>query len=212
MPVPKADRTLDCRNLKYPVPILKAEQELAEMPAGQVLEVLSNDANTKPDLETWAERINSELLEITPQPDGHYSFLVRKGRPVAPQTQTTPEDDNLFVVVLCSGLDRPGQVRAAFMYAALAAAMGQNTVVYCVQEGADAARKDAAEKDSSLASGPTIASRIAEALDMGVRVEVCTQTASVRKIKPEDLIPEARLIGGASLIDYAMRARGTLTF
>ncbi len=212
MSIPRADRILDCRNLKYPVPILKAEQALAEMAAGQVLEVLASDANTKPELETWAARLGSDLLEIGPQADGQYSFYVRKGPAAAAHPQPTSEDDNLFVVVLCSGLDRPGQVRAAFMYAALAAAMGQNTVVYCVQEGADAARKDAAAKDASAAGDPTIASRIAEALDMGVRVEVCTQTASVRKIKPEDLIPEARLIGGASLIDYAMRARGTLTF
>ena len=98
------------------------------------------------------------------------------------------------------------------MYASLAVAMGQETVDYCVQEGADVARKDTPEKDNSPPGASTIAQRLAEALDAGVRLEVCEQTASVRKIKPEDLIPEARLIGGASLIDYAIRARGSLTF
>ncbi len=212
MSLPYADRTLDCRGMMYPVPILKAEQALAEMSFGQVLEVLSTDANTKPDLATWARRITSELVALTDSENGAYSFFVRKGIAPTPQTSKTNEEENLFLVVLRTGLNQPGQIRAAFMYASLAAAMGQDTVVYCVQEGADAARKDASETDPSAKGGPTIAQRIAEALEMGVRLEVCEQTASVRNIKPEDLIPEAKLIGGASLIDYAIRARGTLTF
>jgi len=59
---------------------------------------------------------------------------------------------------------------------------------------------------------PTMAQRLAEAIEIGVRLEVCEQTADTRGIKAEDLIAEAKLIGGASLIDYAIRARGQLTF
>jgi len=209
---PRADRTLDCRDVMYPVPILKAEQALAEMAAGQVLEVLATDANTKPDLAKWAERASSELLLVSDAADGQYSFFVRKGMASSAASQLEAKSENLFLVVLRSGLNAPGQVRAAFMYASLAAAMGQDTVVYCVQEGADAAKSDVPQKDSSPQDGPTITQRIAEALDMGVRIEVCEQTASVRNIRAEDLIPEAKLIGGASLIDYAIRARGQLTF
>jgi hypothetical protein len=200
--------------MMYPVPILKAEQALAEMSPGQVLEVISTDANTKPDLATWAQRITSELVAIGETDNGQYSFYVRKGSASAPAGQIagSKEAENLFLVVLRSGINAPGQVRAAFMYASLAAAMGQDTVVYCVQEGADAALKNVPEKDPSPKTGPTITQRIAEALEVGVRLEVCEQTASVRGIKAEDLIPEARLIGGASLIDYAIRARGQLTF
>jgi len=209
--MPTAHRTLDCRNQMYPVPILKAEQALAEMSAGQTLEVLATDANTKPDLAKWAERANDELLEVVDDADGQFRFFVRKGE-AAPRREAEKKDENLFLVVLRTGLNQPGQVRAAFMYASLAAAMGQDTVVYCVQDGADAAKKDVAQKDSSPGGGPTIPQRIAEAVDMGVRIEVCEQTASVRNIHADDLIPEAMLIGGAALIDYAIRARGTLTF
>jgi hypothetical protein len=201
--------------MMYPVPILKAEQALAGMSAGQVLEVVSTDANTKPDLATWAERAGAELLTIGDATDGPYSFFVRKkdaAAAIEAQPQKAAQDENLFLVLLRTGLNQPGQVRAAFMYASLAAAMGQDTVVYCVQEGADAAKKDVPEKDPSPQTGPTISQRIGEALEMGVRLEVCEQTASVRGIKAEDLIPAAKLIGGASLIDYAIRARGTLTF
>lgn len=121
-------------------------------------------------------------------------------------------DDRLFLIVLRSGLNAPGQVRAALMYASLAAAMGQEPVVYCVQQGADVMVKGAAEKEQSKPGAPTIVQRRQEAIEMGVRLEVCEQTAKVRNIKAEDLIPEATLIGGAKLIDYAIRARGSLTF
>ncbi|MFQ5944133.1 MAG: DsrE family protein, partial [Anaerolineales bacterium] len=177
-----------------------------------VLEVLATDANTKPDLATWAQRVNSELIAISDKTEDQYSFFVRKGSAPARLPEPLEEQENLFLVVLRSGIDAPGQVRAALMYASLAAAMGQDSVVYCVQQGADVAKKDTPEKDPSPPGVPTIAQRLAEALDMGVRLEVCEQTASVRKIKPEDLIPEAKLLGGALLIDYAIRARGSLTF
>ncbi|MCC6189122.1 MAG: DsrE family protein [Anaerolineales bacterium] len=212
MAMPQADRMLDCRGMKYPVPILQAEQALADMTTGQVLAVASTDGNTVPDLETWAQRIRADLLAIEQSSHDGYTFYVRKGQALGPASERPESDNNLFLVVLRTGLNAPGQVRAAFMYAALAAAMGQDTVVYCVQEGADAAKRDVVDKDASPQGGPTIAQRIAEALDMGVRIEVCTQTASVRNIKAEDLIPEAKLIGGAALIDYAIRTRGSLTF
>jgi len=48
----KPDRTLDCRSVIYPVPILKAEKALVDMADGQVLEVQATDANVKPDLVT----------------------------------------------------------------------------------------------------------------------------------------------------------------
>lgn len=205
------DRTLDCRNVIYPVPILKAEQALADMAAGQVLEVQATDANVKPDLATWAARVNNEILGVE-DADGAFSFFVRKGRAAAPAAKSAKDESRLFLVVLRSGLNAPGHVRAALMYASIAAAMDQDVVVYCLQEGADVMVKGAPEKEQTKPGVPTIAQRLAEAIDIGVRLEVCEQTADTRGIRAEDLIPEAKLIGGASLIDYAIRARGQLTF
>jgi len=121
-------------------------------------------------------------------------------------------EEKLFLVVLRSGLDQPGQVRAALMFATLAAAMDQEVVVYCVQNGADAMVKGAADQEQVKPGGPSIKQRLAEALEAGVRIEVCEQTAKVRNIRREDLIPGVRLVGGAKLIDYAITARGSLTF
>jgi uncharacterized protein len=121
-------------------------------------------------------------------------------------------DRPLFLVVLRTGMNQPGQVRAALMYASLAAAMDQDVVVYCVQEGADPFKKGVMETEPVKPGTPTIAQRYAEALEMGVHVEVCEQTASVRQIKEEELVEGSVMRGGASLIDYAVRAQGTLTF
>ena len=203
------DRTLDCRDMMYPNPMLKAEKQLAAMSSGQVLQVLATDANVKPDLATWARRLGCELLGVSDH-DGHFSFSVRKAASSAPAEEK--KEENLFLVVLRSGLNAPGQVRAALMYASIAAAMNQDVIVYCVQEGADVMVKGAPEKEQTKPGMPTIAQRLAEAIEIGVRLEVCEQTADTRGIKGEDLIPEAKLIGGASLIDYAIRARGQLTF
>ncbi|MFQ5407312.1 MAG: DsrE family protein, partial [Anaerolineales bacterium] len=87
------------------------------------------------------------------------------------------------------------------------------TVVYCVQAGADTMVKDKiAELDQSPPGKPTIMQRFSEAMEFGVRVEVCEQTANVRNIKAEDLMDGVELRGGAVLIDYASRAQGQLSF
>lgn len=207
-----SDRTLDCRGMVYPGPILEAEKALDEMGPGQVLEVITTDANTRPDLRTWAKRVNAEVLEITDESDGQYRFFVRKSTRTATPLEAQQEE-RLFLIMLKTGFDYTPIVRSAFMYAALAAAMSFDTVVYCVQAGADTMVADKIDKlDQSLPGKPTIRQRFSEALDMGVRIEVCEQTANVRGIRAEDLLDGVALKGGALLIDYAARASGQLTF
>lgn len=72
------NRTLDCRGSMYPAPILRAKRALDQMSAGETLQVLATDKNTKPDLKVWAEKAHAELLEVVDGPDGSFSFLVRK--------------------------------------------------------------------------------------------------------------------------------------
>ncbi len=210
------DRKLDCRGLTYPAPILKAERALAGMSGDQLLEVITTDKNTRPDLTAWALHVGAEILVITDEMDGQYSFFVRKkpqGGPLAMAGRGPEPSHNLFLVVLRSGFDYSPIVRSAFMYASLAAAMSFETVVYCVQAGADTMVKANIQKlDQSQAGQPTILDRFTEAVEMGVRVEVCEQTANVRAIQAEDLLDGVALKGGAVLIDYAVRAAGQLTF
>ncbi|HSB88992.1 MAG TPA: sulfurtransferase TusA family protein [Anaerolineales bacterium] len=210
------DRTLDCRGLIYPAPILKAERELAGMSRAQLLEVITTDKNTKPDLAAWAEHVGAKILLITDERDGQYSFFVRKNPEGALHTKADRapgQSDRLFLIVLTNGFDYTPIARSAFMYASLAAAMGFETVVYCVQAGADIVVRSKIKKlDQSQPGQPTILDRFTEAVEMGVRVEVCEQTANVRAIRAEDLLEGVALKGGAVLVDYAVRAAGQLTF
>ena len=49
------------------------------MAVGQVLEVLSDDPGSDPDMKSWVRRTGNELLEITKN-EAVYPFLVRKIR------------------------------------------------------------------------------------------------------------------------------------
>ena len=215
MTMPTPHRILDCKGKIYPNPILEAERALKEMAPGQLLEVITTDKNTRPDLTMWAQRAGVEIVTIGEADEtGQYSFFVRKATVSTPSVDTTPDkSEKLFLVVLKTGFDYTPIVRSAFMYASLAAAMDFETVVYCVQAGADTMVKDKiAELDQSKLGKPTIMQRFSEAVEFGVRIEVCEQTANVRGLKAEDLIDSVALRGGAVLIDYAARATGQLSF
>ncbi len=72
------DKTLDCRGLKCPMPIIKTKKELNELEPGQVLEVLGTDVGTKNDLPSFAEKSGNEFLETVDDPEGFFRFYLRK--------------------------------------------------------------------------------------------------------------------------------------
>jgi tRNA 2-thiouridine synthesizing protein A len=75
----QADRTLDCLGLFCPMPIVKTREALRGMTVGQVLEMLSDDPASEPDMRSWAKRTGNELVAVAK--DGAvYRFLVRKIR------------------------------------------------------------------------------------------------------------------------------------
>jgi tRNA 2-thiouridine synthesizing protein A len=72
-------RTLDCLGLFCPMPIVKTREALGEMAVGEVLEMLSDDPASDPDMRSWARRTGNELLEVSKN-GAVYHFLVRKTR------------------------------------------------------------------------------------------------------------------------------------
>ena len=73
------DRTLDCLGLFCPMPIVKTREAMAQMAVGQVLEMLSDDPASDPDMRSWARRTGNELLGVSKN-GAVYHFLVRKTR------------------------------------------------------------------------------------------------------------------------------------
>ncbi len=117
-----------------------------------------------------------------------------------------------FLVMLSSGLNTPQFARSALMFATIAASMGWETYLYCAQDGVEAMVKGAAEKDVVAPGLPSLKQRLLEALEAGVKIQVCSTSVQNRKLKKEDLIPEVEIAGGAVLIEHATESAGTLSF
>src|SRR5512139_547361 len=82
-----------------------------------------------------------------------------------------------FAVQLSTGARDLSKVKSALMFAALAQHSGCDTVVYCVQDGADAVVKGAIREEKLPPGVPTFEQRLAEAREAGVRFQLCGQTA-----------------------------------
>lgn len=73
------DKSIDCIGFFCPIPILKTREAMKSLAVGQILEMLSDDPGSGPDMKSWAQRTGNELLEISPN-GAVYRFLVRKVR------------------------------------------------------------------------------------------------------------------------------------
>ena len=56
------DKTLDCKGLACPMPILKTRKALDQMESGQILEILGDDPATKNDFPAFARNVGHEYL------------------------------------------------------------------------------------------------------------------------------------------------------
>ncbi|HUM14813.1 MAG TPA: sulfurtransferase TusA family protein [Candidatus Nitrosotalea sp.] len=74
-----ADREIDCTGLFCPMPIVKTREAVSQMAVGQVLEMLSDDPASDPDMRSWAQNTGHELLQVT-RSGAVYCFVVRKTR------------------------------------------------------------------------------------------------------------------------------------
>ena len=72
-------KSIDCIGFFCPIPIVKTREALRTMAVGQILEMLSDDPASDPDMRSWARRTGNALLEITKN-RAVYRFLVRKVR------------------------------------------------------------------------------------------------------------------------------------
>jgi len=71
------DKTLDCRGLLCPMPVLKTNSVIKKMKVGQVLEMIATDPGSKADMNAWTKRTKQELLKME-EVSGLFKFYVRK--------------------------------------------------------------------------------------------------------------------------------------
>jgi len=139
--------------------------------------------------------------------------MVTKTKAVEVKHPEKQDVDDLFIILSASGFDSIARARSALMFATLAASANYQTVLYCIQNAVDVLVKGAIEKNEVPKPGvPTLSQRLAEAMEMGVEIQCCSQTMANKKITEEDLIPGVKAAGAMNLIVLSSKAKGTLSF
>ncbi len=73
----KIVKKLDCSGLLCPMPVVKTFKTIKELQVGDILEMISTDPGSMPDMKAWANQTHHELLEAVDE-WGKFRFLIRK--------------------------------------------------------------------------------------------------------------------------------------
>lgn len=76
----KPNKTLDCRGLYCPVPVLKVRQALDTMQDGEILEVLADDPAAEEDVSQLVARTGHELMRKEKVGDAFKLVIKKRGR------------------------------------------------------------------------------------------------------------------------------------
>ncbi|ARU60324.1 hypothetical protein CBW65_04040 [Tumebacillus avium] len=81
------DKSIDCKGLSCPMPIVRTKKAIDEITPGQVLEVVATDAGSAADMKSWADRTGHQFIG-TNTADGMYKHYIRKSNPEETQPET----------------------------------------------------------------------------------------------------------------------------
>jgi tRNA 2-thiouridine synthesizing protein A len=70
-------KTLDTSGLSCPMPVVKTKKAMKDLEIGEILEMISTDPGSIPDMEAWARQTKHDLVESFDEEDS-YRFLIRK--------------------------------------------------------------------------------------------------------------------------------------
>lgn len=76
---PMADRVLDVKGLKCPMPVIKAKKAIEELAVGQVLEVVATDPGSMADFRAWTKNTGHELVSAE-EAGGVYTYRIKKAK------------------------------------------------------------------------------------------------------------------------------------
>lgn len=72
-------RTLDCRGLLCPMPIIEVSKAIKSIEVGQILEMVATDPGSKADMEAWVRQTGHKLLDVQEE-GGLFKFYVRRSK------------------------------------------------------------------------------------------------------------------------------------
>ena len=116
-----------------------------------------------------------------------------------------------LLYVQTSGINTPRRLYSPFVLAMTAKAMDIDATIYFLGEGVTVVKKGAVDniKEGQF---PTVRQIMDQAIAAGVKLRVCEQSCQLLDIARGDFIPEAQVVGAASLNDLVLDADGTMWF
>lgn len=116
-----------------------------------------------------------------------------------------------LLYVQTSGIDTPKRLYSPFVLGMTARAMDIDATIYFLGPGITVVKKGMAEtvKEGEF---PTLKEIMDQAIKAGVELLVCEQSTQLLHVQRGDFIPEARVVGAATLNDLVLDADGTMWF
>ncbi|MFQ5637083.1 MAG: sulfurtransferase TusA family protein [bacterium] len=74
----EVSKKLDCSGMLCPLPVVKTRKAMKEIEVGQLLEMVSTDPGSIPDMEAWARQTKHELVEANDEGNSTYRFVIKK--------------------------------------------------------------------------------------------------------------------------------------
>ena len=116
-----------------------------------------------------------------------------------------------ILYVQTSGVDTPKRLYSPFVLGMTAKAMDIDATIYFLGLGITVVKKGMAEtvKEGDF---PTVREIMDQAIDAGVELLVCEQSTQLLRLDRGDFIPEAKIVGAATLNDLVLDADATMWF
>ena len=116
-----------------------------------------------------------------------------------------------ILYVQTSGIDTPKRLYSPFVLGMTAKAMDIDATIYFLGLGITVVKKGMAEtiKEGGF---PTVKEIMDQAVQAGVKLMICEQSTQLLRLERGDFIPEAKIVGAATLNDLVLDADGTMWF
>ncbi len=116
-----------------------------------------------------------------------------------------------ILYVQTSGVDTPKRLYSPFVLGMTAKAMDIDATIYFLGLGVTVVKKGEAEKVKE-GNFPTAKEIMDQAIAARVKLLVCEQSTQLLNLDRGDFIPEAKIVGAATLNDLVLDADATMWF
>lgn len=116
-----------------------------------------------------------------------------------------------LLYVQTSGVDTPERLYSPFVLAQTAKMMNIDAKIYFLGMGITVVKKGEAEK-VKMGAFPTLKEVMDQTIKTGVELLVCEQSCQLLDIAKGNFVPEAKIVGAATLNGLVLEADGVMWF